>query len=148
MKVVVQRVSEASVSIDGQVVGEIKRGFVLLVGVGHGDTEQEADYLARKIGKMRVFNDEAGKMNLALDQVGGEILSISQFTLYANTKKGNRPSFVDAGEPQKSEALYDYFNAQLENQGYRVATGQFGADMQVAIINDGPVTIVMDTDQQ
>lgn len=147
MKVIIQRVSEASVSIDEVVVGKIGRGFLLLVGVGQNDTEKDADYLARKIAKMRIFADEEGKMNRSLDQVNGSILSISQFTLYANTKKGNRPSFVDAGDPSDSQVLYHYFNEQLRAYGYAVETGQFGADMQVSLVNDGPVTIMMDTDQ-
>lgn len=148
MKVVVQRVEEAQVTIDEEMVGAIKQGLVLLVGIGQTDTTADADYLARKIAKMRIFSDAAGKMNLNLEQVGGSILSISQFTLYANTKKGNRPSFVAAGEPKQSEALYHYFNQQLEAFGYPVKTGQFGSDMQVSLVNDGPVTIIMDTDSE
>ena len=145
MRVVLQRVKRASVTIDKQVVGAINQGFVLLVGVHDDDTEADIDYLVRKITKLRVFEDQQGKMNLGLAAVGGEILSISQFTLYANTRKGNRPSFVDAGQPEKANRYYQLFNQKLKATGIKVATGEFGADMAVSLVNDGPVTILFDT---
>lgn len=145
MKVIVQRALDASVSIDGQVCGRIDKGFVLLVGVGLADTTKEADYLAKKIAQLRVFEDENGKMNHDIKKAQGSILSISQFTLYADTKKGNRPSFVHAAPPQQAEALYDYFNNALREYGLHVETGVFGGDMQVSLTNDGPVTIIYDT---
>ena len=146
MRVVLQRCSRAEVRIDGHTVGKIGQGFMLLVGVTDGDTKAEADLLARKVAQMRVLEDADGKMNLALKDVGGAILSISQFTLYADCKKGNRPSFIRAARPEQAEPLYDYFNSVLRNQyGLQVETGRFGADMKVELINDGPVTIVLDT---
>ena len=146
MRVVVQRCSRAEVRIDGEVAGAIGRGFLLLVGVTDSDTEHEADMLAKKVAQLRVMEDAEGKMNLALADIDGAILSISQFTLYADCRKGNRPSFVRAARPEKAEPLYDYFNRVLREQyGLRVATGRFGADMKVDFINDGPVTILLDT---
>jgi len=148
MRVVVQRCSRAEVRIDGVAVGRIDQGFMLLVGVTDGDTKAEADLLAKKIAQLRVFEDEAGKMNLALGDIGGAILSISQFTLYADCRKGNRPSFIRAARPETAAPLYDYFNSVLRTQyGLRVETGRFGADMKVDFINDGPVTILLDTDE-
>lgn len=145
MRVVVQRVSHAAVRIDGAIVGEIGRGFLLLVGITHTDTEADADYLAKKVAQLRVFEDEAGKMNRALQDVGGAVLSVSQFTLYGDCTHGNRPSFVDAARPEHALPLYDYFNRQLrEAYGLRVETGHFGADMKVELINDGPVTILLE----
>ena len=146
MRVVLQRCTRAEVRIDGQTVGRIGKGFMCLVGITEGDTTVEADLLAKKVAQMRVFEDEQGKMNLALKDVGGAILSISQFTLYADCRKGNRPSFIRAARPEIAEPLYDYFNSQLR-QTYEIAveTGRFGADMKVDFINDGPVTILMDT---
>ncbi|CAM3053214.1 D-aminoacyl-tRNA deacylase [Lactiplantibacillus plajomi] len=148
MRVVVQRSRQASVSIDGQIRGQIDHGFVLLVGFQDGDGQAELDYVSHKILNLRVFSDAAGKMNLNIQQVGGAILSVSQFTLYADTRHGNRPSFTDAGDPQTASQLYDAFNAQLAAGGVKVATGEFGADMQVQLVNDGPVTILYDTDQK
>ena len=146
MRIVLQRCTRAEVRIDGQVVGQIGKGFMLLVGVTDGDTKAEADLLARKVAQMRVLEDAEGKMNLALKDVDGAILSISQFTLYADCKKGNRPSFIRAARPEVAEPLYDYFNDVLRTQyGLQVETGRFGADMKVDFINDGPVTICMDT---
>ena len=146
MKIVVQRTSRAEVRIDGKTVGRIGKGFMLLVGVTEGDTQAEADRLAKKIAQMRIFEDAEGKMNLALKDVGGEILSISQFTLYADCRKGNRPSFVAAARPEVAEPLYDYFNRVLrEEYGLHVETGVFGADMKVDFVNDGPVTIIVDS---
>lgn len=148
MKAVVQKVSSASVSVEGKVVAEIKHGYMILLGVKQGDTKEEADYLVRKIANLRVFEDAAGKMNHSLLDVEGEILSISQFTLLANTKKGNRPSFIEAESPEKANELYHYFNQQLEGLNIKVGTGIFGADMSVSLVNDGPVTIIFDTEHK
>ena len=149
MKIVLQRVKSASVAIEGSVVGEINEGFLLLVGVGPDDTRDDASYLARKIAGMRIFSDENGKMNLSIDQVGGKILSVSQFTLFADTKKGNRPSFTGAASPEAANKLYEEFNETLRTEyGLIVEAGEFGADMQVSLVNDGPVTILLDTKNQ
>lgn len=146
MLVVVQRCSRAEVRIDGTPVGKIGQGFMLLVGITDTDTTADADLLAKKIAQLRVFEDPDGKMNLALADVGGAILSISQFTLYADCRKGNRPSFIRAARPEQASPLYDYFNQTLRTTyGLTVGTGHFGADMQVDFINDGPVTILLDT---
>ncbi|MDG2977088.1 D-aminoacyl-tRNA deacylase [Latilactobacillus curvatus] len=145
MRVVLQRVSQASVTIDQTIVGKINQGFLLLVGICDDDTEADLDYLVKKISQLRVFEDPDGKMNLALVQVDGAILSVSQFTLFASTKKGNRPSFTAAGKPDYAKRLYEQFNQKLAATGIPVATGEFGADMQVALVNDGPVTILFDT---
>ena len=144
MRVVVQRVNKAQVTIDNEVVGKIKRGFLLLVGLREGDELDQVKKAADKIAKMRIFEDEDGKTNLSLKDVNGKILSVSQFTLLANTKKGNRPSFVEAMRPPKSKDLWENFNQELENRGFHVETGEFGADMQVSLENDGPFTIVLD----
>ena len=144
MRVVVQRVNKAQVTIDNEVVGKIKRGFLLLVGLREGDELDQVKKAADKIAKMRIFEDEDGKTNLSLKDVNGEILSVSQFTLLANTKKGNRPSFVEAMRTPKSKDLWENFNKELENRGFHVETGEFGADMQVCLENDGPFTIVLD----
>ena len=145
MRAVIQRVSEASVTIDEQVVGKIGRGFMILLGIHEQDTQEDADYLIRKIPLLRVFEDAEGKMNQSLQDVGGSVLSVSQFTLYADTKKGNRPSFVKAARPETAIPLYEYFNEGLRKAGLVVETGEFGGDMDVALINDGPVTILFDT---
>ncbi|RHW46044.1 D-tyrosyl-tRNA(Tyr) deacylase [Bombilactobacillus bombi] len=142
MKVVLQRVQQASVTINHQLVSQIGAGLLLLVGFGQDDNSEAVDYLAAKISKSRIFADQNGKTNLSIADVKGEILSVSQFTLYANTKKGNRPSFTEALEPQKAQKLYELFNQQLANTGVNVKTGVFGADMQVELINDGPLTII------
>ncbi|WP_035052920.1 D-aminoacyl-tRNA deacylase [Carnobacterium pleistocenium] len=147
MKIVIQRTKEASVSIEGAIVGKISHGLVLLVGIEEEDQKEDIDYLVRKIRKMRIFEDSQGKMNLSIEDVGGEILSISQFTLYANTRKGNRPSFTKAAKPDTAIPIYDAFNAQLKAAGLNVQTGIFGADMQVSLLNDGPVTIIIDSKQ-
>lgn len=145
MRVVVQRCSRAEVRIDGQVVGKIGRGFMLLVGFCHEDTPAEVEFLAKKVAGMRVFEDAEGKMNLSLADVSGEILSISQFTLYGDARKGNRPSFIRAARPDVAEPLYDLFNKILREQyGLHVETGIFGADMKVDFVNDGPVTILLE----
>ena len=143
MRVVIQRVNHAQVNIDGKTVGKIGKGFMLLVGIKNGDELPVVKKAADKIAKMRIFEDENGKTNLSLKDVGGEILSVSQFTL-ANTKKGNRPSFVEAMRPPKSKELWEDFNKELEQDGFHVETGEFGADMQVSLENDGPFTIVLD----
>lgn len=148
MRVVLQRVSSASVTVEGQELGAIEQGYTLLVAIQDTDTEAELDYLVRKITGLRVFEDEAGKMNLSIQEVGGSILSISQFTLYADTRRGNRPSFTDAGAPAYAEKMYDQFNTKLAATGLTVATGEFGADMKVSLVNDGPVTIIFDTDNK
>ena len=145
MRVVLERAKQAQVSISGRVVGQIEHGYVLLVGIGLEDTREDVDRIAKKIVQLRVFEDEAGKMNLDIRQIGGAILSISQFTLYADCRKGNRPSFVNAARPEIAEPLYDYLNQVLRKEyGLEVETGVFGADMQVELVNDGPVTILLD----
>ncbi|ACA82936.1 D-aminoacyl-tRNA deacylase [Leuconostoc citreum] len=149
MKVVLQRVKSAQVTIDNQIVGAIKQGYVLLVGIENTDTAEDIMYLVRKISQLRVFEDESGRMNLSIQDIEGTFLSISQFTLLANTKKGNRPSFTGAGDPVFAEKLYANFNDQLRlYSGLDVETGQFGADMAVSLVNDGPVTILFDTHQK
>ncbi|ANK59619.1 D-aminoacyl-tRNA deacylase [Loigolactobacillus backii] len=147
MRVVLQRVRSAQVTIERQVVGAIKRGYLVLVAFSDADQQADLDYLVHKIIKLRVFEDEQGKMNCSLEQVGGAILSVSQFTLYADTKKGNRPSFQGAGDPARSKMLYRKFNQALA-QSVPVETGEFGADMQVELVNDGPVTILFDTENK
>ncbi|MCT6856440.1 MAG: D-aminoacyl-tRNA deacylase [Bombilactobacillus mellis] len=142
MKVVLQRVQRASVTIAQKRIAQIKNGALLLVGFGQNDDEQTVDYLARKISKSRIFSDQNGKINLAINDVQGQILSVSQFTLYADTAKGNRPSFVDALNPQQAQELYELFNEKLRASGCDVQTGVFGADMQVELVNDGPLTII------
>jgi D-tyrosyl-tRNA(Tyr) deacylase len=144
MRAVVQRVSRGSVSVEGQVVGAIERGVVVLVGVTHDDTEERAEWLARKIAGLRIFEDRAGKMNAGLLDVDGAALVISQFTLYADTRKGRRPGFTDAAPPEVAEPLVEYFAQVLRNHGVPVETGVFGADMLVEIHNDGPVTILLE----
>ncbi|WP_056978284.1 D-aminoacyl-tRNA deacylase [Lentilactobacillus senioris] len=145
MRVVLQRVSQAQVSISSKIVGQIDRGYVLLIGVADEDGEAELDYLVHKITNLRIFEDTNHKMNLSLTDVNGSILAISQFTLFADTKKGNRPSFTKAGKPEHAEQLYLQFVQRLKDAGIEVATGEFGADMQVELTNDGPVTILFDT---
>lgn len=145
MKVVIQRVKQASVTVDEKCISKINRGFLLLVGITHEDDEIIAAKMADKIAHLRVFTDDQDKMNLGLMDVGGEILSISQFTLYADCKKGRRPSFDQAGRPAMAQPLYEKFNRLLQEQGIVVKTGIFGADMKVELLNDGPVTIVLDS---
>lgn len=147
MRAVVTRVRSASVTIDGQVVGQIGRGFLILLGVGPEDGEAQCRRLAEKALGLRVFEDEAGKMNLGLEQVGGEVLVVSQFTLYGNCRKGRRPSFVGAAGPELGNAMYERFLALFGELGFPPQHGRFGADMQVASVNDGPVTILLDTDE-
>lgn len=144
MRIVIQRVNHAQVNIDGKTIGKIAKGFLLLVGIKEGDEGSVVKKAADKIAKMRIFEDENGKTNLSLKDVAGQILSVSQFTLLANTKKGNRPSFTQAMRPPKSKELWEEFNDELRNHGLHVETGEFGADMQVDLENDGPFTIVLD----
>lgn len=144
MKVVIQRVKEAQVTIDDELVGDISQGLLLLVGVGPDDEQEDLDYAVRKITNMRIFSDDMGKMNLSIQDIKGSILSVSQFTLFAETKKGNRPAFTGAAKPDKAEKMYLDFNEALA-QFVPVETGIFGADMQVSLVNDGPVTIILDT---
>jgi D-aminoacyl-tRNA deacylase len=144
MRIVLQRVTRARVTIDGRVAGAIERGYCVLAGFAHADTAAEADWMAEKVAGLRLFTDDAGKMNLALDEVGGAVLVVSQFTLYGDASKGRRPSFVDAARPEIAIPLYERFVAQLRGRGLRVETGEFGADMQVEIHNDGPVTLMLE----
>lgn len=145
MRAVVQRVKHARVTIKDTISGQIEQGFMILLGVHEEDTLEDAQYLAKKIAQLRVFEDDDGKMNLSIQDISGAILSISQFTLYAQTKKGNRPSFIKAARPEIAKPLYEQFNTLLIEQGITVETGEFGADMAVELLNDGPVTIVYDT---
>jgi D-tyrosyl-tRNA(Tyr) deacylase len=147
MRAVIQRVKRGSVSIAGEIVGQCGHGYVILLGVGQGDTTFQADYLINKIGGLRIFEDDAGKMNLAISDLNppGQILLISQFTLYADTRKGRRPSFINAAAPDLAAPLVDYVVAKLQAADLQVETGRFGAEMQVEILNDGPVTIILDS---
>ncbi|MFS0839846.1 D-aminoacyl-tRNA deacylase [Paenibacillus sp. 1P03SA] len=145
MKVVVQRSKEAQVTVDGEIVGRIDRGLMLLVGVGHEDTEEDAKYLADKIAGLRIFEDEQEKMNFSVKDIGGSILSVSQFTLYGDCRKGRRPNFMGAARPEQAEALYDTFNDLLRAQGLHVETGAFGKMMDVAFTNWGPVTLILES---
>src|SRR5438132_8670838 len=145
MKAVIQRVKHANVVVDGETVGRIDTGFLVLLGVGHGDTEEDAHFIANKIAGMRIFSDAEGKFNLALADVGGAVLLVSQFTLYADTRKGRRPSFIDAAPPELAEALVDRCADFLRREGIHVETGRFGALMEVSLLNDGPVTIMLDS---
>lgn len=146
MIVVIQRVSEASVKIEGQIKGEIQQGLLILLGIGQEDGKEDIDWLCKKIVNLRIFGDEEGKMNLSLIDIQGDILLISQFTLHANTKKGNRPSFIEAARPEQAIPLYEQFIQKLSQElGKEIQTGEFGADMKVALVNDGPVTIIIDS---
>ena len=144
MKLVVQRVSNAKVEVEGRVTGEIGQGFLVLLGVTHEDTKQNADFLVQKLVNLRVFTDENYKMNLSIKDIKGELLIVSQFTLYANCQKGNRPSFVEAAKPEQAEELYNYFVEKCKQEGINVQTGEFGAHMQVSLLNNGPVTIILE----
>lgn len=145
MRGVIQRVSSASVAIEGKIHGAIDKGFLVLLGVADSDTEEDLEYMIKKITNMRIFEDENGKMNLALKDVGGQLLIISQFTLFANTKKGNRPSFIEAGAPDFSKKMYLEFIKRCRDLGFKTEEGEFGADMKVSLVNDGPVTITLDS---
>lgn len=145
MKAVIQRVSEANVKVDGKIVGEIGKGLMLLIGIDEQDEKTDADWLIQKILNLRIFGDENEKLNLSVKDISGEILCISQFTLIADYKKGNRPSFIKAAKPEKAVPLFDYFKEEIKKSGLKTESGIFGADMKVALINDGPVTIVMDS---
>lgn len=146
MRLVIQRASEASVKIEDEIVGKIQQGLVILIGIEEQDTTEDADWLIQKISQLRVFSDENGKMNLSIQEIKGSFLIISQFTLHASTKKGNRPSYIKAAKPEIAIPLYNYFIDSLKtNSNLLVETGKFGADMKVALVNDGPITIIMDS---
>ena len=144
MKLVIQRVRNAKVDVDGKTVGSIEKGFLVLLGVTHTDTKETADYLVKKLCKLRVFEDENGKMNLSIKDVGGQLLIVSQFTLYADCSGGNRPSFVNAAKPDLANELYEYFCEKCKEEPIEVQKGIFGADMKVSLLNDGPVTIILE----
>ncbi|MCR5016846.1 MAG: D-tyrosyl-tRNA(Tyr) deacylase [Ruminococcus sp.] len=144
MRIVLQRVTYASVTVGGEVTGRIGTGYLVLLGVGQGDTEEDCRRLADKLINLRIFSDENGKINLSLADVGGELLIVSQFTLYADCRKGNRPNFIQAGKPDEAERLYNYFADYCRSKGKHVETGIFGADMKVELVNDGPFTIVLE----
>ena len=147
MKFVIQRVTEANVKVDGEIIGEIGKGFMVLIGVGEDDTREIADKMVKKKTGLRIFEDENGKTNLSLADVGGQMLLISQFTLYANCRKGNRPSFIEAGAPDKANEMYEYIIEECKKVVPVVERGQFGADMKVSLVNDGPFTIILDSAQ-
>lgn len=147
MRFVIQRVKKASVSVGEETVGEIKKGYLVLIGVSEEDTETAADKMIRKMIGLRLFEDEAGKTNLSLADVGGSLLLVSQFTLYANCRKGNRPSFIEAGKPEKANALYEYIIRECRKSVPEVQTGRFGAEMDVSLVNDGPFTILLDSEK-
>lgn len=145
MKTVIQRVSESNVQVDGKMVGQIETGLMLLIGIEENDEKADADWLVQKILNLRIFGDEDGKLNLSVKDINGEILCISQFTLIADYKKGNRPSFIKAARPEKAIPLFEYFKEEIAKSGLKTESGIFGADMKVSLVNDGPVTIVMDS---
>ncbi len=147
MKIVLQRVKEASVTIDGNIVGKIGKGYLLLLGVSNGDTREIADKMIEKISRLRIFQDNEGKTNLNIEAVGGEVMVVSQFTLYADCKKGNRPSFVNAGSPELANELYEYIKEKCKEIFGKVECGQFGADMEVSLVNDGPFTLNLDSNE-
>ena len=147
MRFVIQRVKEACVRVDSETIGEIGKGYLVLVGVSDSDTEQTADKMIRKMIGLRIFEDDNGKTNLSLADVGGSLLLVSQFTLYANCKKGNRPSFIEAGDPEKANAIYEYVIRECKKSVPDVQTGSFGAEMEVSLINDGPFTILLDSEK-
>ena len=145
MRVLLQRAKNASVTVDGEVTGAISLGYVLLVGITHDDTEQDANYIANKVAGLRIYEDDEGKLNRSINEVNGAILSVSQFTLYGNVQKGRRPSFINAAKTDVAEPLWEYFNEQLRGLGLHVETGQFGAMMDVQLTNDGPVTLMIES---
>lgn len=144
MKIIIQRVTKASVTVDGEVIGKIDTGYLLLFGAGHDDTEDDCRRLADKIINLRIFSDENGKINLDLAAVGGSLLVVPQFTLYADCRKGNRPNFIQAAKPEKANKLYDYFIEYFRSKGVHTETGSFGADMKVELLNDGPFTVILE----
>lgn len=144
MKLVIQRVANAHVEVDNKIIGKISEGFLVLLGVTHEDTKENADYLIKKLLNLRVFPDENDKMNLSLKDVKGELLVVSQFTLYADCRKGNRPSFIEAAKPEQADELYKYFVDKCREEGITTQTGEFGANMKVSLLNDGPVTIILE----
>lgn len=144
MKLVIQRVANATVKVEGETIGEIEKGFLVLVGIKQGDTTELADILVKKLCNLRVFEDENNKMNLSIKDINGKLLIVSQFTLYADCKKGNRPSFIEAARPEEAEPLYEYFKQGCRKEGIEVQSGKFGADMKVSLLNDGPVTIIIE----
>ena len=144
MKLVIQRVKNASVEVDKKIVGKIEKGFLVLIGIKVGDTKEQADYLVRKLCNLRVFSDENDKMNLSLKDVAGQLLIVSQFTLYGDTKNGNRPSFIEAARPEEANKMYEYIIEKCKEKIVKVETGVFGAKMKVSLINDGPTTIIME----
>lgn len=146
MRIVLQRVKYASVKVDGELCGKTDGGYMLLFGAGHGDTEEICRKLADKTAKLRIFSDENDKINLSLADVGGTILVVPQFTLYADCRKGNRPNFIQAAKPDEANRLYEYFVEYLRSKGFHVETGSFGADMKVELLNDGPFTLILDSD--
>jgi D-aminoacyl-tRNA deacylase len=145
MRIVVQRSKNATVTVEGETVGQISKGFVLLVGITHSDGPSDVAFLAEKVANLRVFEDESGKMNFSVLDVGGEILSVSQFTLYGDCRKGRRPNFMEAARPEQAEVLYEAFNESLRTKGINVETGRFGAMMDVSLVNDGPVTLILES---
>lgn len=147
MRFVIQRVTQSSVEVNGEIIGKIGNGFMVLIGVSEVDTQETADKMIRKMTGLRIFEDENGKTNLSLADVNGELLLISQFTLYANCKKGNRPSFIETGSPDKANVLYEYIIEQCRKIVPIVETGSFGADMKVSLVNDGPFTIILDSEK-
>lgn len=144
MKLVIQRVANATVKVEGETIGEIEKGFLVLLGIKQGDTKEQADILIKKLCNLRVFEDENNKMNLSIKDIQGKLLIVSQFTLYADCKKGNRPSFIEAARPEVAKPLYEYFKQGCKNEGIEVESGKFGADMKVSLLNDGPVTIILE----
>ncbi|MDX8047676.1 D-aminoacyl-tRNA deacylase [Gracilibacillus sp. S3-1-1] len=148
MKVILQRVTDASVTVDNEVIGKIQDGYVALVGVTHEDTVEDVEYLVNKTIHLRVFEDENGKMNVSLQDTKGSVLSISQFTLYGDTRKGRRPNFMEAAKPDHAEKLYELYNERLREEGIHVETGKFGAEMDVALTNNGPVTMILESEAQ
>ncbi|MBR2241262.1 MAG: D-tyrosyl-tRNA(Tyr) deacylase [Clostridia bacterium] len=147
MRFVIQRVNNANVKVDNKITGKIEKGFLVLIGITHNDTNEIADTMVKKLLNLRVFSDENDKMNLALRDVNGKLLLVSQFTLYANCKRGNRPDFLNAAKPNYANELYEYIKEKCEKEGYEVETGVFGADMKVELVNDGPVTIILDSEE-
>ena len=148
MRIVIQRVSEASVSVGGELISKIEKGMMILLGIEDADTEEDVDWLCNKLSKLRIFSDENDAMNLDINQIDGSFLVVSQFTLHAMTKKGNRPSFIRAARPEKAIPIYEKFLSEIESAGFKkVIHGEFGADMQINLTNDGPVTIILDTDE-